>query len=101
MEHQKQQVFQQSHRHTVDGSEREGCQQLRQIGHVQLHKGGDQGRDGEFDEHQQEGHGGQHGGHCQLVGAVPAGRAGSGDSACIGFRHKKHSFFCLKTPWML
>lgn len=68
MEHGEQQVLQEGDHDAVDRAEREGGQQLRQIGHVQLYEGGNQSRDGEFNEHQQEGHAGEHCGNSQLVG---------------------------------
>ena len=95
VEHGEQQVLQEGDHDAVDRAEREGGQQLRQIGHVQLYEGGDQSRDGEFNEHQQEGHAGEHCGNSQLVGAAPIGRTGGGDRVGIGFRHKKYTPFFI------
>ena len=95
MEHGEQQVLQEGDHDAVDRAEREGGQQLRQIGHVQLYEGGDQSRDGEFNEHQQKSHAGEHCGNSQLVGAAPIGRTGGGDRVGIGFRHKKYTPFFI------
>ena len=99
MEQGKQQVFQERYRDAIHRAERKGGQQLRQVGNVQLDKGRNQGRDRKFDEHQQKGHSGQHGGHSDLMGATPPSRTGGGDCVDIGFRHKKTLLFLLEnTP---
>ena len=64
----EEQVFEEGHGHAVDRSQGKCGQQLRQVGDVHLHEGGDQRRDGELDEHQQEGDGAEHGGDGEFVG---------------------------------
>ena len=89
-----QQVLQQRDGHAVAGTQREGRQQLRQVGDVHLHKKGHQGRNGEFQEHQREGHGGEHGGDGQFVGPLP-------DQGHGGGLHKNTLLCSLGTPWSL
>ena len=64
------QVLHEADDHAVHRAEGEGTQQGGQVGEVHLDEGRDEHRDGELDEHQNEGHGAKHSGDGQVVGRI-------------------------------
>ena len=84
-ERQMQDVLYQLDGGTVNRAQREGAQQGRQVGDIQLDKGRDQRGNGKFNELQHEGYCRQHSCHGQMVGF-------------LFLRHKKRLLFDDVTP---
>ena len=64
------QVLHEADDSAVHRAQRKRTQQGGQIGEVHLDEGRDEHRDGELDEHQDEGHRAEHGGYGQVVGRI-------------------------------
>ena len=67
VEQQVEYILDQADQDAIRRAQAEGSQQGRQLGHIHLHKAGDDGQ-AEIQKHQQGRHGGEHGRHSEFAG---------------------------------